>query len=303
VRIFTTFIFLVFLTISFLRISTGVEYVPVPEVEFENSADDASQSITEDSIIEKKELKSVEVELEAILNQDILSLETSSAETIYEEDEESEYIDSEIAFVLVKDPLQSYNRAIFAFNDKAYYYAFKPVSDGYKKVLPEEARSSVRRFFQNVKMPVRLVNCLLQGKFKGAGTETLRFLINTTMGVGGFFDPAKSKFQLERQDVDFGQTLAKYKIGDGFYIKWPIIGPSTVRDTVGYAGDMVLNPVTLLSFFVGPGVSVATNSYDTVNETSLDKGDMYEVITKNAIDPYIALQDAYIQNRLKKIRE
>ncbi|MGQ3683814.1 MAG: MlaA family lipoprotein [Candidatus Loosdrechtia sp.] len=308
-KIVTTVIFLYLLTICFHGTTTGnTDYVPGSEVESENNKDDASNLAEEKPVDINKEIKPVEVELEATINKEILLLETSLDETIhdeydYEDDyEDDEYLDTDAEIFLVKDPLQPYNRAIFTFNDKVYYHVIKPVTTGYKKVLPEPARLSFRRFFINVKMPVRFVNCLLQGKFKGAGTEGLRFLINSTIGVGGFFDPATTKFQLERQDVDFGQTLAKYNIGDGFYIKWPFIGPSTARDTVGYAGDVALNPIGLLSFFIAPWVSIATNSYDTINETSLDKGTTYETITKTAIDPYIALQDAYMQNRLKKIR-
>ena len=108
---------------------------------------------------------------------------------------------------------------------------------------------------------------------------------------------------MEKQNRDFGQTLAKYKIGSGPFVEWPIIGPSSARDTVGFVGDIALNPLTLLSFFAGTAVSFGVNSYDTVNDISIDKGATYESITKPAIDPYIALQDAYVQNRIKRIKE
>ena len=205
---------------------------------------------------------------------------------------------------LVKDPLQPYNRAIFTFNDKAYHYFIKPIYTGYNSMIPEKARVSVRNFFTNVKMPVRFFNCLFQGEFKGVGTELARFVINSTVGVAGFFDPAKSKFHLEKQERDFGQTLAKHKMNSGVYIVWPFLGPSTVRDTAGLAGDAALNPLTWISyFFLTPLESFGNYSYDTVNDLSIDKGTTYENITKPAIDPYIALQDAYVQNRIKKIKE
>ncbi|MBU6392544.1 MAG: VacJ family lipoprotein [Planctomycetes bacterium] len=203
----------------------------------------------------------------------------------------------------ISDPIQPYNRSIFVFNDKAYYYVVKPVYKGYNKAVPEKARVSVRNFFSNIAMPVRFFNCLFQGEFKGAGTELARFVINTTFGVAGFSDPAKSLFHLEKQNRDFGQTLAKYKIGTGPFVEWPFIGPSSARDTVGFVGDLALNPLTLLSFFAGPFVSTGVNSYDYMNEVSIDKGEAYESITKPAIDPYIALQDAYVQNRIKRIKE
>lgn len=250
-----------------------------------------------------------------VLGEDLPVSEKQSHETINNSEEttttiteENTHEEPEAAYiefdsVYVNDPIEPYNRAIFTFNDKTYYYVMKPASTGYKKVFPEKVRVSIRNFFLNVKMPIRLVNCLLQGKFKGAGTEGLRFLVNSTIGLAGFFDPAKSKFHLEKQDEDFGQTLAKYNMGAGPYIEWPIIGPSTLRDTIGYVGDMALNPLTLISFFIGPWEGFAANASDVNNEVSLDKGETYESITKPAIDPYIALQDAYIQNRMKRIKE
>jgi len=221
-----------------------------------------------------------------------------------QEDEEPINNDVKEEPPLVKDPLQPYNRAIFTFNDKAYHYFIKPIYTGYNSMIPEKARVSVRNFFTNVKMPVRFFNCLFQGEFKGAGTELTRFVINSTVGIAGFFDPAKSKFHLEKHERDFGQTLAKHKMNSGIYIVWPFLGPSTVRDTVGLAGDAALNPLSWISyFFLTPIEGFGNYAYDTVNDVSIDKGQTYESITKPAIDPYIALQDAYVQNRIKKIKE
>ncbi len=227
----------------------------------------------------------------------------TKSEKIGPVDVEFEMTFNSIETASISDPIQPYNRSIFVFNDKAYYYVVKPMYKGYNKAVPEKARVGVRNFFSNIAMPVRFFNCLFQGEFKGAGTELARFVINTTFGVAGFSDPAKSLFHLEKQNRDFGQTLAKYKIGTGPFVEWPFIGPSSVRDTVGFVGDLALNPLTLLSFFAGPFVSTGVNSYDYMNEVSIDKGETYESITKPAIDPYIALQDAYIQNRIKRIKE
>jgi len=216
---------------------------------------------------------------------------------------EQEPLYVELETVLISDPIQPYNRAIFDFNDDTYRYVMKPISTGYKKAFPKKVRISIRNFFLNIKMPVRFVNCLLQGKIEGASTEMARFIINTTIGLGGIFDPAKSQFHLERQDEDFGQTLAKYKLKSGPYIEWPFLGPSTVRDTIGYVGDTILNPVSFLVFVAGPLATFGTNAFHQNNEISLDKGVTYENITEPAIDPYIALQYAYIQYRHKKIKE
>lgn len=218
------------------------------------------------------------------------------------EDGESSMFDEEEA-PPVKDSLPSFNRMNFNVNDKIYFYGLKPAYKGYNYIIPEKARISVRNFFTNLKMPVRFFNCLFQAKFANAGIEMSRFMINSTMGLAGFFDPAKSQFNMEMHDADFGQTLAKYKVASGTYINWPVIGPSTVRETVGYVGDLALNPTTWVSFFfLTPIESVGRGAYETVNDVSIDKGTTYENITVGAIDPYIALQDAYIQNRNKKLK-
>lgn len=219
-----------------------------------------------------------------------------------EEEEEEEELGPEIP--PIKDSFPSFNRAMFTFNDKAFHYFFKPIYTGYNSMVPEKARVSVRNFYTNIKMPVRFFNCLFQTNFKGAGTEMLRFVINSTVGVAGFFDPAKSKFHIEKQDRDFGQTLGKYKMESGTYIVWPFLGPSNTRDTIGLLGDAALNPITWVSFFfLTPIESMGNYTYNTINDISIDKGNTYESITKPAIDPYIALQDAYTQNRIKKIKE
>ena len=115
---------------------------------------------------------------------------------------------------------------MFTFNDKVYYYVLKPTAKGYKAVVPEQARISVRKVFTNVAMPIRFTNCVLQGKMKGAGVEVSRFVINTTVGILGLFDPAKSYCKMNPYDEDFDQTLGYYCIEPGFFIVWPFLGPS-----------------------------------------------------------------------------
>lgn len=222
---------------------------------------------------------------------------------VSDEDGFQEDIDISLETTFVKDSMPSYNRAIFTFNDKAYWYAIRPVSNGYKTVVPEKARVGVRNFFTNVRMPIRFFNCIFQGKFKGAGTEFLRLLINSTVGVAGFSDPAKKHFNLDIQEEDFGQTLGRYNCGAGTFIEIPLLGPSNVRDAIGLVADIALDPITLLGFFVSPYASTGTNAYNVINEVSIDKGELYEALVEDAIDPYISVQDAYTQNRIKKIKE
>ncbi|MGA2151522.1 MAG: VacJ family lipoprotein [Geobacteraceae bacterium] len=193
----------------------------------------------------------------------------------------------------IADPIEPWNRAMFQFNDKLYFWALKPVARGYNAVVPEPARISVRSFFRNVAMPVRFVNSLFQGKFKAAGTELARFGINTTIGMVGFFDVAKSRFDLEAHNEDLGQTLGHYGMGGLMYIVWPFIGPSNVRDTIGFAGDSFLDPVSYIDPFEA---AIGVNAYGQINKTSLELG-TYEDMVESALEPYIAVRDAYIQYR------
>jgi phospholipid-binding lipoprotein MlaA len=201
--------------------------------------------------------------------------------------------------VEIADPIEPFNRAMYHFNDKLYFWALKPVAQGYKVVVPEPARISVKNFFSNLGFPVRFLSCLLQADFSGAASEFGRFGINTIWGVGGLLDPSSNKeLDLQKQETDLGQTLGVYGVGHGFYIVWPILGSSSPRDTVDIAGDYFLYPVSYVyPWYAGIGV----RSYEIINSTSLRIGD-YESLKEAAIDPYIAVRDAYIQYRLKKVK-
>jgi phospholipid-binding lipoprotein MlaA len=201
--------------------------------------------------------------------------------------------------VSIADPIEPWNRLMFNFNDKLYFWALKPVARGYNAVFPEPVRVSVRDFFRNVAMPVRFVNSVLQGKVKGAGTELARFGINTTIGLAGFFDVAKSWFDLNAQEEDLGQTFGSYGIGGMMYIVWPFLGPSTVRDTVGFVGDSFLDVANYINPFYIP---MSIHAYDRINKTSLDLG-TYEDLKESAIEPYTAFRDAYIQYRNGQIKK
>jgi len=196
----------------------------------------------------------------------------------------------------VADPFEAVNRAVFAFNDKLYFYVLKPVARLYR-VVPEGVRVSVGNFFVNITAPIRVVNNTLQGKIGPAGGELMRFIINTTVGIGGLFDPATRYAAIPKSSEDFGQTLGRYGIGSGPYLVLPMLGPSSVRDGVGWAVDLFLDPlpylVTGLEYWAAKGT-------DTVNTVSLDK-DTYEGIKRDALDPYLFVRDAYAQHRAGKI--
>jgi phospholipid-binding lipoprotein MlaA len=199
----------------------------------------------------------------------------------------------------IRDPLERFNRGVFAFNDFFYFRALKPVARGYRFITPEPVRIGVKNFFYNLGFPVRFVNYILQVKFQRAGQDTCRFILNSTAGILGFFNPAQRCPWLNQPPEDMGQTLGKWSIGNGFYIVWPLLGPSTLRDSAGLIGDYFLQPVSYVRPFY---VSMGARSYEAVNDTSLSIGE-YESIKESALDPYTALKDAYMQYREKAVQE
>jgi phospholipid-binding lipoprotein MlaA len=202
--------------------------------------------------------------------------------------------------VQVADPLSSWNKGMFQINDKLYFWLLKPLARGYMAITPDRFRRGVKNFFYNLTMPVRLVNCLLQGKGNAAASEFSRFVVNTTAGGLGFGDPAAQNPDLiVSTGEDLGQTFGKYGIGNGFYIVWPILGPSTLRDSVGLVGDFFLNPLSYVEY---SETWVAVKVFDLVNQTSFHIGE-YEALKNSALDPYVALRNSYLQYREKKIKE
>lgn len=200
---------------------------------------------------------------------------------------------------LVWDPLAPFNRAMFTLNDTLLIWVVKPVASGYRTVTPTIVRRGVANFFNNLKAPVRLISSLLQGKLKGAGSEVGRFVINTTVGVLGFGDPAGSWFHMEPSDEDLGQVLGAWGVGNGMYIVWPILGPSTLRDSASIPGYFYLNPVG----YVEPTkLSLAITAYEQLNEASFSMDD-YIALKASALDPYSFIRDLYIQSREKMVQE
>ncbi|HEY5648045.1 MAG TPA: VacJ family lipoprotein [Nitrospiria bacterium] len=204
----------------------------------------------------------------------------------------------------IYDPLRGYNRMMTIFNDKVYFWILKPTTKGYRNVVPQSGRKAVNRFFQNLAFPIRFVNNVLQLKFKRAGVELTRFTVNTTLGVAGFGDPAKKWFGLESYPEDFGQTLAHYGAGSGFYFVIPFLGPSNFRDLIGASADIFTDPVCYLGNCYAGYYPAAwgVKSYDLFNETSLRIGE-YESLKKDALDFYTFLRDASEESRKKEIAE
>ena len=206
--------------------------------------------------------------------------------------EEEELFEEE--FETIPDPFESYNRFFFKFNDKLYFYLLKPVAKQYGKVVPERARVSIQNFFLNLYSPVRFINAGIQGDKRGAFNEFSRFIINTTLGGAGFFDPAKSLFKMEMVNEDFGQTLGCF-FGPGFYLNNPFQGPTSLRDSIGSLVDLCIVPsiyvlINYSYYYTGAKV------FEVINRTSLRLGE-YEELKRSALDPYIAIRDAYFQYR------
>ncbi|MFA5515539.1 MAG: VacJ family lipoprotein [Desulfuromonadales bacterium] len=198
----------------------------------------------------------------------------------------------------ISDPLQPVNRATFWVNDKLYFYLLKPVARAYR-VTPEPVRESVDNFFGNLATPARFANNLLQFKFAAAGNELRRFLLNSTVGLAGFFDPAEG-LGWHMRNEDLGQTLGLYGVGSGIYLVLPLLGSTNVRDGIGRIGDGFLDPVPYV--IPGLGEYIAVKAYEQVNAVSLDD-DTYEKIKEDALDTYLFVRNAYTQRREALIKK
>lgn len=212
--------------------------------------------------------------------------------------QESSPFDDEMEDLVVSDPIEPFNRAMFWINDKLYFYLLKPVARGYR-IVPESVRVSVSNVFSNLGTPSRFVNALLQGKGDDAGREMGRFLINTTYGICGLWDVAKA-VGVERKEEDLGQTFGYYGAGEGFYLVLPLFGPSNLRDGLGRIGDQFLDPV---GYAITRDMEyLGVKAFDNVNSLSLDK-DTYEGIKNDSLDPYSFIKNAYSQRREALIKK
>ncbi len=221
---------------------------------------------------------------------------------------EDEFADAEAP--TVADPFSGYNRAMTRFNDKFFDYVLSPTAKGYNAIVPEGGRIGIRRFFKNLFFPMRFVNNFLQFKYERAAIETTRFLINSTVGLLGFFDPAKEWLDLEAYPEDFGQTLGFYGVGPGFHLVLPFLGPSNLRDTIGLIPDTYSIPITYIPEMNISGTSESdrlliafgVESYRRLNTASLSLEE-YESFRRDALDLYTFLRDAYERNRTAQIKE
>lgn len=219
-------------------------------------------------------------------------------ETLKDDDEDFEdYYDKESIYIA--DPLYYFNYLIFSLNDFLYFAAIEPITTGYKAIAPDPVRKGIKNFFHNLLFPTRFASNILQCKFKNATIEVGNFVVNSTIGILGFLNPAGNLLNLNTNDEDLGQTLGHYSVGHGFYFVLPLIGPSSLRDAIGNIGDYFLSPV---NYIEKTEIAIGTKALDTINTTSFYLGD-YEALKKASLDPYVAMRDIYLQRRDKAIKK
>lgn len=194
-----------------------------------------------------------------------------------------------------RDPWEPANRKFYAFNDALDKAILAPVAEQYVK-LPEGLRSSVSNFFVNIGYPTTVINQFLQGKFEEGMEDTMRFVFNSTLGLGGLFDFA-SGIGLPRHQEDFGQTLAVWGVGEGYYINWPFLGPRTARSTLGIVPDILTAP---LFYVESNAVLYGLAGLDLIDTRSRLIAAI-RIRDETALDPYIFTREAYRQQRLNLI--
>lgn len=191
-----------------------------------------------------------------------------------------------------RDPIEGFNRAVFAFNEGLDTFLIRPVAQGYDAVLPSPVRTGVGNFYNNIGDLFVSVNSLLQGKPGDAVGDASRFVFNSTFGIAGIFDVA-SEMGIEKHDEDFGQTLGRWGAGPGPYLVLPVYGPRNVRDAAGLVLDASTDPVGGIDHVPTRNTLTALRLVNQrANLLPADK-----IIEEAALDKYSYLRDAYLQRR------
>ncbi|HEX7848784.1 MAG TPA: VacJ family lipoprotein [Sphingomonas sp.] len=195
------------------------------------------------------------------------------------------------------DPLEGFNRAMFGLHQSLDKGIYRPLAMGYQHVLPKPVRSGLRNFFSNLTEPVVFVNYLLQFKFGKAAETLARFTINSTLGVGGFFDLAKTKdFNLPHRNNSFGDTLAYYGVGPGPYLFLPLVGPTTLRDVLGGPLDGAILPLAVGKPFTDWRYQLSSGVI-TGLDLRAESDPELRALFGGAVDPYATLRSVWLQNR------
>lgn len=202
----------------------------------------------------------------------------------------------------VRDPLEGFNRVMFNIDGAIYVYFARPIGKGYAYVVPQYAREGIQRMDHNFEMPKRALSCLLQAKFGGAGIELSRFLINSTIGLAGFYDPARAWFGMQPREEDFGQAFASWGIGPGPYLYLPLVLQcGTIRDGIGAVFDSAADPRGALGFIV-PGAGAGAIILFKFNNMTLRMDEIDRLKDEN-FDPYTYTRDMWYILRTAKIAE
>lgn len=190
------------------------------------------------------------------------------------------------------DPLESWNRGVFSFNETVDVHVLKPVAEGYVKVTPQPVRTGVRNFFGNIGDVWSSVNLFLQGRLKEGAASTMRVAVNSTLGLGGLIDLA-TPMRLDRFNEDLGQTLGVWGAPSGAYIVWPLMGPSSVRDSANFVTSMTFSATTLIDGAREDNLARLLNVVST-RAAYLSATDLLDSV---ALDKYAFTRDAYLQRR------
>jgi phospholipid-binding lipoprotein MlaA len=201
----------------------------------------------------------------------------------------------------VVDPWEGLNRKVFAFNEALDIHAVEPVARGWDRIIPDQVQQSLTNFRSNLRYPIVFVNDLCQGNAKTAAVETARFLVNTTLGFGGLFDPATT-WGLPRRDQDFSLTLGRWGVETGRYLVLPLLGPSTVRDLSGGIVDAGLGAISMGPLSAGWIITMPARAVQLINMRAA----YLSIVDENrraAFDYYSFVRDAYLQHRESLLTE
>lgn len=197
-----------------------------------------------------------------------------------------------------EDPIEPFNRGVFKFNQVTDQYIIRPVAKGYRYITPQVVRTHIGNVADNLYEPLNMINGFLQGNFTQGMNSFWRFVINSTVGIGGLNDVA-STAGIKPHSEDFGQTLAVWGVGPGPYVVLPILGPSNARDTVGTVSDWFMNPVNYVGDQPSTGLWIALGEGLVKRERLLDPIDD---INSSSLDPYATYRSIYKQRREAEIK-
>ncbi len=227
-----------------------------------------------------------------LINADFCLAASDSAAAQFDDD----FAEYDEPIAVINDPLEGINRSFFTFNNKLHLWLLEPTARAYRNVTPSMFRTGVLNFFNNLLEPTRIINSLLQGRWVEARETALRFLLNSTAGVGGLMDPSTYDGR-ELRERRFSSTLAFYGVGNGPYLVIPFYGPSDLRGVGGLLGDTLTSPIWY-ALNGDPVAVVVVKASKSVNQTSFRLGE-YEKMLSGALDPYVAVRNAFAQHQLQ----